>query len=411
MPRNAANKRDSLLRTRGEHDSGKVGMVELFFDLVFVFAVTQLSHSLLEDLSPDGLAENSLLLLAVWWVWINTSWVTNWLDPERIPVRIALLALMFLGLGVSVAIPKAFESSGMLFACSYIGMQVGRTLFFLWAARGEPAHMRHLFLRILAWFSLSALCWVAGAFSQHDVRFAWWALALAIEAIAPIALYWVPVLGRSRIEDWDVEGAHLAERCALFIIIALGESLLITGATFAKLEWTGGALFGFANAVMGTILMWWIYFDTGAPRATRRIEKADVPGREARSAYTYAHALIVAGIIVCAVADEIVIAHPHHAEDKAMAVILGGPLTYLAGTAVFKWLTNDRLAPPLSHLVGLALLGLLAWPTWDERFTPLGLAIAANVVLLFVGIWESLAIRRVVGTESILKEDTILDDK
>jgi low temperature requirement protein LtrA len=266
--------------------------------------------------------------------------------------------------------------------------------------------MRHLFLRILAWFSVSAVCWIAGAFSRHDARFAWWTLALAIEAIAPVALYWVPVLGRSRIEDWDVEGAHLAERCALFIIIALGESLLVTGATFSKLEWTAATLAGFANAVLGTILMWWIYFDTGAPRATRRIEKADVPGREARSAYTYAHAWIVAGIILCAVADEVVLAHPLHADDRAMVVVLAGPLAYLSGTAVFKWLTNDRLAPPLSHLVGLALLALLAWPTLDGLFTPLGLAVAANGVLLFVGTWESLAIRHVVGTEATILDDT-----
>ena len=155
----------SLLRTRGEHDSGRVGFVELFFDLVFVFAVTQLSHTLLADLTRNGLAESALLLLGVWWVWINTSWVTNWLDPERIPVRIAILALMLAGLWMSVAIPKAFDSRGWLFAGAYVAMQLGRTLFFLWAVRREHPNMRRNFHRILAWLVLSSICWIAGGVS------------------------------------------------------------------------------------------------------------------------------------------------------------------------------------------------------------------------------------------------------
>jgi low temperature requirement protein LtrA len=392
-----ATGRVSLLRSRGEHDSGKVSMVELFFDLVFVFAVTQLSHTLLEDLTPSGLMRVCLLLLGVWWVWINTSWVTNWLDPERIPVRVALLGLMLAGLWVSVAIPQAFESRGLVFAGAYVAMQLGRTLFFLWAVRGEHPTMRRNFQRILVWLATSSVCWILGGFASHDVRFAWWALALTIESIAPLAYYWVPILGGSTIEDWDVEGAHLAERCGLFIIIALGESLLVTGATFAAQQWNADTLAAFGNAVLGTILLWWIYFDTGAVRATRRIERARDPGRQARSAYTYAHALIVGGIIACAVADEIVLAHPRHAEGMALAVILGGPIAYLLGTALFKWITNDRRAPPLSHLVGLALLGALAWPTARNALEPLHLAILANAVLLMVAVWESLAIRRVVG--------------
>jgi low temperature requirement protein LtrA len=398
-------RRRSLLRTRGEHDSGKVGMVELFFDLVFVFAVTQLSHTLLADLTPSGLARVVLLLLATWWVWINTSWVTNWLDPERIPVRVALLALMLAGLWMSVSIPQAFDSRGLLFAGAYASMQIGRTLFFLWAVRGEPVHMRRNFQRILAWLSVSSACWIAGGFATHDVRFGWWALALAIETIAPIAFYWVPGLGRSTIEDWDVEGAHMAERCALFVIIALGESLLVTGATFAALQWNADVLAAFASAVLATILLWWIYFDTGARRATQRIERARDPGRQARSAYTYAHILIVAGILLCAVGDEVVLAHPRHAEPMGIAILLGGPLCYLLGTAAFKWITNDRRGPPLSHLFGLALLAALVWPAWKGMLAPLWLAIATTRARAVVGTWESLAIRHGVVPEEILTEE------
>ena len=336
-------------------------MVELFFDLVFVFAVTQLSHALVAHLTPTGIAQTGLLLLAVWWVWISTSWVTNWLDPERIPVRLAVLALMFAGLLMSVSIPHAFDSRGLLFASAFVAMQVGRTLFFLWAVRREHPNMRRNFQRILIWLCVSSACWIAGAFSTHDVRFGWWALALVIESIAPLAYFWVPGLGRSAIKDWDVEGAHLAERCALFIIIALGESLLVTGATFAALEWNGDTLAAFANAVLGTILLWWLYFDTGARRATQRIESARDPGREGRSAYTYAHILIVAGVIGCAVADEVVLAHPRHVEGLGLALVIGGPIVFLAGTSIFKWITNDRRAPPLSHLIGLVLLGAVSY--------------------------------------------------
>ena len=396
-------RRPSLLRSRDAADSGKVGMVELFFDLVFVFAVTQLSHTLVADLSLSGLLQVGMLLVGVWWVWIDTSWVTNWLDPERIPVRLALLALMLAGIGLSIAIPKAFDSRGLLFALSYTALQVGRTLFFLWAVRAEPVAMRRNFQRLLVWTLVFSACWIAGAMTTHDTRIAWWGIALVIESLAPIAYFWVPGLGRSSIEDWDVEGAHLAERCALFIIIALGESLLVTGMTFAAREWDRATSMGFANAVLGTILMWWIYFDTGAKRATKRIERADDPGREARSAYTYVHALIVGGIIACAVADELVIAHPHHAKTLDLAIILGGPMLYLVGNATFKWITNDRRAPPLSHLVGLGLLVLLAWPTAMHALTPLHLALLANGALLVVAVWESLAVRKV--AEALLGDE------
>jgi low temperature requirement protein LtrA len=385
--------RTSLLRVRGEHDSSRVGYVELFFDLVFVFAVTQLSHMLMAHLTPAGVAQVALLLLAVWWVWIYTSWATNWLDPERIPVRVVVLALMLGGLLLSVALPQAFEARGMVFAGAYVAMQVGRTLFFLWAVRHEDPRLFTSFQRICAWLVLSAVFWLVGATQTHDARFAWWVLALAIEMLGPLAFYWVPGLGRSKIEDWDIAGGHLAERCALFIIIALGESLLVTGATFAALEWTRGALFDFANAVLGTVLMWWIYFDTGALRATRRIERAANPGREGRSAYTYAHILIVAGIIVCAVADDLVLVHPAESSGLAPFVVVAGPLLFLFGAMLFKWLTNDRRVPPLSHLAGLAVLVALTWLATTAA--PLRvLTLFANGALLVTGVWESLAIRR-----------------
>src|SRR5262249_54736926 len=151
----------TLLRTRG-HEEARVGMVELFFDLVFVFAVTQLSHTLLAHLNFEGAVHVTLLLLAVWWVWIYTSWVTNFLDPERIPVRVLVFLLMLAGLLLSSSIPEAFGTRGPVFAMAYVFMQVGRSVFVLWAIRFSSLSLQRNFQRVLVWLLLAAVCWIAG---------------------------------------------------------------------------------------------------------------------------------------------------------------------------------------------------------------------------------------------------------
>ena len=291
-------RRAGLLRARGAHEHARVTNVELFFDLVFVFAVTQLSHSLLKNLTPLGAARTALLFLAVWWVWIYTSWVTNWLDPERTPVRLLLFALMLAGLVLSTSIPQAFDAKGLAFALAYVFMQVGRSLFMVWAlGNSSPGNVRN-FQRITAWLALAGVFWIAGAFAEGGVRLGLWGAALAVEYVSPAVGFWTPGLGRSTTDDWDVEGGHLAERCSLFIIIALGESLLVTGATFEGLPWTAPTVAAFAVAFVGSVAMWWIYFDTGAERGVRRITTSDDPGRLARLIYTYVHLLVVGGVIV-----------------------------------------------------------------------------------------------------------------
>lgn len=380
----------NLLRQRTPHAHGKVTFIELFFDLVFVFAVTQLSHSFLEHLSVAGALLTTLLLMAVWWVWIYTSWVTNWLDPETWPVRLLLLVLMLAGLVLSTSLPKAFESLGLAFAGAYAFMQVGRTAFTLWAVgTGNPGLVRN-FQRILAWLTLSAVFWIAGGIAEGPVRLALWVVALAIEYLAPSVGFWVPGIGRSLTRDWNVEGGHMAERCGLFIIIALGESILVTGATFEKLPWTVAVVAAFAVSFIGSVAMWWIYFDTGHERGSHHISTSDDPGRLARIAYTYMHLPIVAGIIVAAVADELVLAHPAgHAEAPAIAVILGGPALYLLGNTLFKCVIAGRL--PLSHLIGLALLAALLPLAWSLSL--LALASATTAMLIVVAVWEMVSLR------------------
>jgi low temperature requirement protein LtrA len=385
----------NLLRLRKAHEHGKVTFVELFFDLVFVFAITQLSHGLLKDFTLLGAVHTALLFLAVWWVWIYTSWVTNWLDPERTPVRLLLLVLMLAGLVLSTSLPEAFAEKGLGFAGAYVFMQVGRSLFTAAALRGHsPGNYRN-FLRITAWLVLSGVLWIAGAFAGGDARLALWAVALAIEVVSPSLGFWTPGLGRSTTADWDVEGGHLAERCGLFVIIALGESILVTGATFADLEPDASTVAAFVVSFIGSVAMWWIYFDIGAERGSRRIAHADDPGRLARIAYTYIHLLIVAGIIVGAMADELVLAHPEgHVDGKTAIALLGGPALYLLGNALFKWSTAGRI--PLSHLVGLVLLALLI-PAL-EVLSPLLLSAAVAMVLIVVAVWERLSLR---GTRAL----------
>jgi low temperature requirement protein LtrA len=367
-----------------------VTSVELFFDLVFVFAITQLSHLLLHDLTVLGATRTGLLFLAVWWVWIYTSWFTNWLHPEQTPVRLFLFALMLAGLVLSTSIPQAFGDRGLPFAAAYVLMQVGRSAFMIWAlGRENPRNTRN-FQRITLWFTLSGLFWIIGALAMPDVRLIWWALALAIEIVSPMLGFHVPGLGRSTTEDWDVEGRHMAERCLLFIIIALGESLLVTGATFAATTWSTLTVAAFATAFVGSVAMWWIYFDTGAERGSRRIAEAADPGRFARLAYTYLHVPIVAGIVVTAVADELVLAHPAgHTELHTVAIVIGGPFLFLAGNLLFKSAVAGR--PPLSHLVGLACLALVAPAA--SILSPLALSAATTAVLVLVAAWETLSLR------------------
>lgn len=391
----------ALLRDRNVAGSGRVGMVELFFDLVFVFAVTQLSHKLLAHLTLDNLVQVTLLFLAVWWVWMYTAWTTNWLDPERIPVRICLFALTVAGLFLSVSIPNSFAERGIVFASAYVSMQVGRTLFVLWAMRGEDERRVRNFQRIGAWLVVSGVIWIYGALADPHMRLAWWMLALGIEVAGPWAQFWLPGLGRSSIADWDVDGSHMSERCALFVIIALGESLLVTGATFAGLNWDAATLVAFFSAVLGSILMWWIYFDTGAERAHHRIVHAGDPGRTARSAYSYVHVVIVAGIVVCAVADEVVLMHPNHGSNGAYLAILGGPACYLLGAAWFKWLTNDRRTPPLSHMIGLVLIAMLAWPALTHSISPVVCGVATTLVFAVVAGWEALALSTKVAPQLV----------
>jgi low temperature requirement protein LtrA len=348
-------------RRGGAGEAQRATTLELFYDLVFVFAITQVSHLLLEHLSWEGAGQAALVLLAVWWSWNYTTWVTNELDPESQVVRLLLIALMLASLLMAIAIPEAFGDKALLFAGSYVAIQVGRHAFLTFAAAARGSLERERAGRILTWFVAAGALWIAGGFADGEARTALWLAALALDYGAPLALFWVP--GRRRLagETWQVETGHFAERFGLFVIIALGESIVITGATTAELELDTATVAAFAGAFLGVAALWWLYFTSIAGLAERAL--ADAPDRTllARDAYTYGHVLIVAGIILTAVGDELVIAHPTEELPSAeLIAVVGGPALYLLAQAALRLRMTGAISyRRLTGAIACVLIGLV----------------------------------------------------
>lgn len=357
----------------------RVTNMELFFDLVYVFAVTQLTRFLADDLTWPGVLHVAVLLCAVWWAWMYTAWVTNWLHPDVRAVRVVLLGVMLASLVVSATLPEAFGGRGLVFAVTYVVMQLGRTVFVLFAVRRDAGLLRN-FQRIATWLVLSGACWLAGGFVTGGARDGLWVAAVVVDFLAPVCGFYVPLLGRSVTADWTIAGDHLAERCQLFMIITLGESILDTGSTLGTATLTAPTVTAFVLAFLGTVALWWVYFDRSAEDSSRAIAGSTDPGRLGRSAYTYFHLPMVAGIIVTAVADEKVIAHPFgHSSAAVVATTLAGPGLFLLGHLLFKRAVFGVLSWP--RLVALALLAVLV---------PVGL-VASPLVL------DGLAVLVVIG--------------
>jgi low temperature requirement protein LtrA len=383
------NPRGAMFRVIAPDRSARVTYAELFFDLVFVYAVTQLSHTLLGNFTPLGVVQNTLLFLAVWWTWVYTTWITNWLDPEQTPVRILLFLLMLGGLVLSVSIPTAFGARGLWFALAYAAMQVGRTLFLLIVTPRERTIARHNAIRILVWLCTSAIFWLLGGFAEGERRLWFWLVALAIEYVSPAMRFWTPGLGFSSVQAWAVEGSHMAERSAGFIIIALGEAVVVNAANFGDLAWTHANVAAFGSAFISSIAMWWIYFHKGAEAGSEMISKSAESGRVARLAYTYLHMPIVGGIILAAVSDELVLKHPNgHADLKTIVSTIGAPLVFLVGTILFKFVIRNFLQ--LSHGVGIVALAVLAF--FASVMWPLTLSVLTTAILVIVAVWESLSL-------------------
>jgi low temperature requirement protein LtrA len=332
-------------RRRVASEEQRTTDLELFFDLVFVFAVTQVSHLLLADVSWRGAGRAGLALLVVWWAWQYTAWVTNELDPDWLPVRLLLIGLMLASLLMAIAIPHAFGDQGLLFAASYVAIQVGRHAFLTFAAADRGSVERARAGRILTWFCVAGVLWLAGGLAHGAARGALWVAAVALDYGAPLVVYWVPGRPRVPAAAWEVGTGHFTERFRLFVIIALGESIVMIGATAADLPLDAARVAAFAGAFLGTAALWWLYFNSIASLAERGLEAAPNRTLVARDVYAYGHVLIVAGIILNAVGDELVIAHPgEELSTPDLIAVVAGPVAYLLAQAALRLRMTGRLS-------------------------------------------------------------------
>src|ERR671918_1838969 len=332
--------------------------LELFYDLVFVFAITQVSHLLLDHLSWEGAGQAALVLLVVWWAWQYTTWVTNELDPEATPVRLLLIGLMLASLLMAIAIPEAFGDKALLFAGSYVAIQVGRHAFLTFAAADRGTVERERAGHILTWFAVVGVLWVAGALLDGPERIVLWLVALALDYGAPLVTYWIPGRRHLAPATWNVGTEHFAERFGLFIILALGESIVITGATTSDLDLDAARIIAFIMAFLASAALWWLYFTSVSTIGEHYLEVSENRTVLARDAYTYLHAVFVAGIILSAVGDELVIAHPGEIlPPYEVAAVAAGPAVYLLAHTLFRYRLTATLgmAKPLGTLACVAV--------------------------------------------------------
>ena len=362
----------------------RVTNIELFFDLVYVFAVTQMSHHLLALPTVNGALQTALLLALVWWAWVYTTWATNWLDARRVPVRLMLIALMLVSLVLSAALPAAFGTRGLIVAGAYVLMQVGRSAFVAIAGRGQ--RVDRIFTRITLWSVASGCVWVAGAFVAGHARELVWLAALGVDLLADKVGFYIPGMGATTSDEWTIAGGHFAERCQAFIIIALGESIVVIGqALSVRQDITAPAVAAFVTAFAGSVALWWIYFDRSAEDGARVIAESPDPGALANSAYHLIHPVMVAGIIVAASADQEVLAHPGAVGRAATSwMVIGGAVLFLAGHVMFKRVIWGVIPWPRVAAIAVLLLLLLLAP----HVTALALNIVVVLVLVAVAVCD-----------------------
>jgi low temperature requirement protein LtrA len=355
--------------------------LELFFDLVYVFAVAELSHHLVEHVDLRTGAESAILTLAVVYAWSMMAWGANWLDPDRLPVRLLLVGLMFASLLMSVAIGEAFDGRAWLFVTGYLIIQIGRSSFLIVALRGRL--LAEHFVNDLVWEVLSGVLWVAGAVASGDARLLLWGLAVAAAYVGVSILHWLPGRGR-RIDlaHAEIASEHLIERFRLFFIIALGETVLTMGTAFTDVPFAAESLLALAIGFAGTVALWWCYFERAegiAVKATETTEQAGAIGWWGTLTLT----LIVLALIAIAVGDELAIAHPDANATLGFTVLtFGGPALFLFAQAVFMRAVLGHV--PRSRPLGIAALAVLAIAT--APLTLIAGIAASTAVLVAVAI-------------------------
>jgi low temperature requirement protein LtrA len=359
--------------------------VELFFDLVYVFTVSQLAHHLFGHVDARGVAETVVLTLAVMYAWFMTVWTSNWLDVERQPVRLLMLGLMFASLLMSTSIGEAFGDRAALFVVGYLSIQIGRTTFAIAAFRGQRLHAH--FVNALAWEVGTAPLWIAGAAADGDARLALWAAATLVSYGGVIAGHPLPSRRSPFSSDSQIYAEHLLERFRLFFLIALGETVLTLGNAFAGEPVEADRLLVLAIAFLGTVALWWCYFHRAEEIGMRAVEGAADASRIVGYG-NYTLIAMVIGIVAIAVGDELAIVEPTGPSSLgATFLIFGGPAIFLLAQLVFMHRATGRRPRP--RILACLALGALALVT--APFSLLASVAAATAVLVAVAVDDSRA--------------------
>jgi low temperature requirement protein LtrA len=329
----------------------RVTPLELFFDLVFVLALTQCTTLIAHTPTWGGLLKGVLVLGMLWWSWVGYAWLTSVVDPEEGAVRLAIFAAMAAFLVAALCVPGAFGSDALLFACAYAVVRAAHIVLFMLASRDDPA-LRKSVLGLAASTTVGAGLLFAAAAASGALRVGIWGLALLLDAGGPF------LFGQ---DGWKIVPAHFAERHGAVVIIALGESVVALGVAASPSISTGVVI----AAVLGVVVaaaLWWIYFDVTAIVARRRLAKAS-PGRErngiARDSYSYLHFPMVAGVALLAVGLKRTLEHV----DSTLAIVpavtlLGGTALYLLAHVAFR-LRNMRTLSVRRLLCAVVLLALV----------------------------------------------------
>ena len=309
--------------------------LELFFDLVFVFAITQVTKLLTHEPNWHGVIRGSLVLAAIWWAWTGYAWLTSTLDVDEGPVRLMMMAAMAAMLGVALAVPEAFRGDARLFGVCFLLVRVLHLVLYANAGRDDPDLFRAL-LRLVPTELLGASLILVAAFVSGEARIAAWLIALAIDYIGPA------VIG---LRGWRIAPAHFAERHGLIVLIALGESIVAIGVG-AGFTLTAGPIAGAALGLIVISALWWLYFDVAAIFARRPLVQASgvEQARLARDAYSYFHLPLVVGIVFFAFGLKTTLHHVGDTLDTVPAVLLcGGAALYLLGHVVFLHRATGRI--------------------------------------------------------------------
>ena len=357
-----------------ERTSARVMPLELFFDLVFVLAITQCTALMAAEPTWEGLVKGMLVLGVLWWSWVGYAWLTSVLDPEEWVVRFTIFAAMAALLVVSLCVPEVFEDLGLLFACAYAFVRIAQIGLFVLVARDDPEFRRSTIgLAIGTTVGVSLL--IGASFADGLLQGALWALALALDVGEPF------VFGS---EGWRLQPGHFAERHGLIVIIALGESIVAIGIG-AEAGIDAGVVVAAILGIMIAAALWWLYFDVVALVAERRLANA-APGKErneiARDSFSYLHFPMVAGIVLLALGLKKSLEHvgdPLHTVPAF--ALLGGLALYLLAHVAFRWRNVHRFST--GRLVAaVALVALVPLAVEIPALAMLAIAAALLTVLI-----------------------------